>query len=335
MKILTTSEARCFHECDRKHHYRYELLYRPITTVDELGFGTLIHGGLEAWLVAPCGERLDAALEVFASSECDDLTAVLAIELMRGYDARWGSEPLRALAVEAEYCIPMINPQTGAASKTWMHAGKLDGVVENLHDGTISVIEHKTSSEDIEPGSAYWKLLQVDDQVSNYFEGARALGYQAESCLYDVLGKPKMRPLAATPLDKRTYTKAGKLYANQREEDESLESFAQRLGASIASEPHRWYQRGEVVRSDEERFDAKLDLWDTAKAIQASHLSGRHPRSPHSCRNYHRFCEYFDVCTRTASLEDQTRFVRVEGPHSELECSTQDDRNNGTNTETA
>jgi hypothetical protein len=40
----------------------------------------------------------------------------------------------------------------------------------------VLVVEHKTSSEDVTPGSFYWSRLRMDGQVSVYFDGARALG---------------------------------------------------------------------------------------------------------------------------------------------------------------
>jgi hypothetical protein len=287
-----------------------------------------MHLGLEHWWSSfgRVMKKIWYALEEIDRADASDLDKAIAKELMIGYDARWKDEPLEPIAVEMEFSIQLINPDTGAASKTWDQAGKLDVLARETTTGRVVIIEHKTSSDDISPGSHYWKMLNLDDQVSNYFTGAKSLGHTPEACIYDVIRKPKMRPLKATPVEDRKYTKAGKLYAAQREEDESLESFASRLQAAIAEAPHEWFQRGEIVRSEDEIKDAQADLWNIGKAIQASTVSGRHPRNIGSCRDYHRFCEFFGVCTKTESLDDPRLFMRVDSPHPELSIGHTDAR---------
>jgi hypothetical protein len=69
----------------------------------------------------------------------------------------------------------LINPATGRASQTRQLGGKLDVLVRD-QDSRALIIEHKTSSEDLGPGSDYWRRLRMDPQISTYFVGARALG---------------------------------------------------------------------------------------------------------------------------------------------------------------
>jgi hypothetical protein len=327
VKLITTSESRCYRSCPRKRFYEYELGYRPVTRDDALHFGSLMHVALEAWWREPVA-RLAAALSAISWSEAGGLDRVVAEELMRGYDSRWLAEPLEVLAVEVEFATELRNPATGAASRTWRLAGKLDAVARDTRDGRVLVVEHKTAGVDISTGSEYWRHLLIDDQVSNYFVGARSLGYDPVACIYDVIGKPKLRLLEATPIESRKYRKKdGKIYENQREEPETLDEFRARLRATIEADPARWFQRGEVVRLDEDEQDGAYDIWQTAKMIHESSVTGRHPRNPSACTSYGRTCAFFDVCTRTASLEDQTRFRRAEKQHEELsqeaECKTQ------------
>src|SRR5260221_249875 len=81
------------------------------------------------------------------------------------------------------------------------------------------------------PGWVYWDKLKIAPQCSHYLEAARALGYDARRVEYDVLIKPTLRPLLATPVDKRKHTKAGALYADQRAEDEAVAAFQARVHA--------------------------------------------------------------------------------------------------------
>lgn len=70
----------------------------------------------------------------------------------------------------------------------------------------VYVVEHKSTSLDIGEGSPYWKRLILDGQISNYNTGTRALGHEPVGVLYDVIRKPTLRPLKATPLEERKYT---------------------------------------------------------------------------------------------------------------------------------
>lgn len=316
-KLLTVSECRCYQACPRKHHFQYDQLYRPVESAESLRFGTLVHKGLEAWWSA-VGVPLDAAFAAMHQGDTDDVSLVLAEELLRLYDMRWGNEPYETLAVEAEFTAELRNPDTGAASRTWRVGGKIDAICRDLRDDRVLIVEHKTSSEDIGPGSEYWRRLQLDNQVSTYFVGARSLGHDPAACLYDVIGKPRLKPLVATPLAERKYKKDGTLYAAQREHDETLDAFRARVREKLQEDPSHWLQRGEVNRLEGEEKDAAFDLWGIARQIREGELAERFPRNPSSCLSYGRTCPFFDVCTGVASLDDPLRFVRVESAHPEL-----------------
>lgn len=250
-------------------------------------------------------------------SHLDPFDRVRAEELIRGYDARWGAEVVETIRVEAEFTTPLVNPETGAESRTWQLAGKLD-VIARV-DGRLVYVEHKTSSEDIGPGSPYYARLRLDGQASNYFVGARALGYDVEAAIYDVLGKPGIKPLRATPVESRKYVaKTGALYANQRAEDETVDEFRARFRETLATDPERFYQRVEVVRLDKERDDAAFDMWATGQQIRESQRLKRWPRNPGACSRWGRMCGFFDACTGAAGLDDTTRFRQVESAHEEL-----------------
>ena len=181
------------------------------------------------------------------------------------------------------------------------------------------MLEHKTASVDVSPGSDYWKRLRLDGQVSIYFDGARSLGFDVEGCLYDVLAKPGLRPYKATPLESRRYTKStGKLDARQHEFDEEPAEYLARLIDAIAEKPVEYYARGEVVRLDAEVQEAGFDIWQLGKQIREAELAGRFPRNPDACVRYGTTCAFFDVCTGVASLEDESRFTRSRKMHPEL-----------------
>jgi hypothetical protein len=295
--------------CPREHHLSYELGYRPVGDVEALRFGSLIHLGLEAWWK---GLGLDAALDAAVARAADPYEAAKARVLLRGYDARWAGESFDVVAVEQEFRAPLVNPKTGAASRTFMLGGKIDVLLRR------GFVEHKTTSEEIGVGSTYWRRLTLDPQVSTYYAGARALGHDVDSCLYDVIRKPSIRPLRATPEESRKYTKDGRLYATQRDADETPEEYEARLTAEVATHPDRYYQRGEIVRLEAEEREAQLDAWQLSRAIRDSALAEAYPRNPDSCVRWGRTCAFFDHCTGVASLDDSSRFMRVGNVHQEL-----------------
>lgn len=250
--------------------------------------------------------------------------------MMAVYHARhWAetTEELEVLAVECEFTAPLTNPDTGATSRTWQRAGKFDALVRTRRGGTVLVVEHKTSSDDITPGSDYWTALTLDGQVSGYLEGARALGYEVAGCLYDVLGKPSHRRLLATPPESRKYTQEkrdrlgnvvepSRLYAGQRDDDETLDAYEDRLLGAMCVDPQRYAVRGTVVRIGDETTEAAADDWATGRAVRDAELADRWPRNPDACRRYGRLCSYWPICAGQAAADD-SRFTRTR-PHREL-----------------
>jgi hypothetical protein len=320
LPLLSNSEKRCFQSCKRKHYIRYRLLKRPLLASAPQRFGSLVHMGLEAWWLAAKagGDRLAAALEAVRTEKyVEPIDLVRAEELLAAYDVRWAYEVVEVLAVEIEFEAPITNPETGATSRTYALGGKIDAIAR-LADGRVVIVEHKTSSEDISGGSDYWKRLRLDSQVSDYFVGARALGFDVEGCLYDVIGKPKLQPFEATPVDKRQYKKDGSLYASQRDRSETLDEYRARLRAHLAENLDRYYQRGIVVRLEEDERDAAFDTWQTAREVRDADRLERHPRNPNACVQWGTTCEFFAVCAREADLDDPTRYRTAKAPHEEL-----------------
>lgn len=327
MDLLTTSAQRAFRTCPRLYLIKYEQGYRPLNDPEPLRFGKLGHHGLEAWWRAAAEDPDNpdvwwgAALAAIEREEPEGYQRSRAHALMWGYHCRWQTDCIRVLGVEVEFVGPLCNPETGGVSQTWLAAGKLDAIVEVY--GRIAIVEHKTTSEDVAPGSDYWTRLHLDPQVTNYVNGARMLGYDADGAIYDVLRKPRLAPLMATPVEQRRYTKPRKdepsrLYAGQRDRDEEPDAYYQRTIDTIAEDVESYYQRAFVVRLEDEEREGALDLWQTGTQIRDARRLSVWPRNPDACQRYGRRCDFWDACAGLASLDDRTRYRRVENPHEEL-----------------
>ena len=365
LKVLSNSAIACYRACPRKFKYSYKMKRRPWRAAEALRFGTLWHCGLNTWwiTVGDAGDKFSAAIHAMrahAEKKGDDVDAfdlVKVEELMLGYSARWGDELYQTVAVERQFDVALVNPETGAASKTYRVQGALDALA--MRDGGKLVhVEHKTTSDDISPGTDYWRMVSaLDSQVSTYQSALKSLGLEAET-LYDVVRKVDLKPFKETPEELRRYTKGKtkkcpfctkkgcppgihrvssadepellcdgngtvvvelpRLDARQHEHDETPEEFRLRIREHIAANPERYFARGPIVRLERDEAEHARDTWQTAAMIRLSENAGSFPRNPGGCRRFHRLCEYFEVCSGNASIDDDTRFRTAETEHEEL-----------------
>lgn len=332
LQLLTASRLYCFRSCERKHFFRYIMGYAPIVDAEPLAFGTLIHKGLETWWtwwkVTHANEQpeYECAAEAMwdslpAEDSIDPFLRAKLVAMLAGYDAAWTTfardEVSEVLSVEVEFRAPLRNPENArGVSRTWQLAGKCDAILR-LRDGRIAVLEHKTSSEDCSPGSTYRRRLVMNGQVSQYYDGADSLGYPVDLVLYDILVKPALRPLKASENLKRK--KDGTPYANQREFDETPQDYLDRVALDMETCASEYFHHVEVPRFTGEREAYRFDVWQRARMMADCERLGRHPRNDDSCFSHGKTpCEYWDVCTDQASIEDPTRYRRLTNVHPEL-----------------
>ena len=242
---------------------------------------------------------------------------------MTAYDARWADamELYEVLGVEEQFEGPVIIPATAKRARGLRVAGKKDVRVRRRDDSSIWVVEHKTSGSDLSAGSTYWNRLRMDSQVSLYHDSEPG----AAGILYDVIGKPDIRPLKATPVEDRKYTKPTKaepeprLYANQRAEDETLEEFKVRMAGLVAENPDRYLARAEVVRLESELEASRQDTLETALMIRRAVAKNMHPRNVASCYKFGSGspCSFVGVCEGREDIHDPALF-KVGPIHPEL-----------------
>lgn len=111
-------------------------------------------------------------------------------------------------------------------------------------------------------------------------------------------------------LDKDGKPEAPRLHANQRELDETIEEFEERLLDVIAERPDDFLQRGVIVRLEDELPAMRLDLIEWIALAEL----GVAPRNDSACARAGRLCSFFELC---AGRANQDTFQR--GPaHPEL-----------------
>lgn len=345
-RLLTKSRLSDARTCQRLHHMRYGLGYRPVERAGALVFGSAYGEGLDAiWASAPLPE---------ISSDVDAYDRAKLHAMLVGYQLRWQEEDstkYELLGCEVEFRCPLVNPETGRRSETWELGGKLDKLVRERATGDVWVVEHKSTSEDVSPGAAYWSKLRMDTQVSIYFIGAKTLGHDVRGVIYDAGLKPALKPSKIPLLDEqgikivtaglggeRVRTKDGKKWRESADaaqdyvlstRPETPEEYEQRCLAAIAEDPNSYYRRAPVVRLEKEESDALSDIWAQGQQMREAELRNRAPRNPEACSRYGSLCSYFPVCSGESTLEDQSLYRLSSNVHPELSNVEKSDRYEG------
>lgn len=219
---ISVSKYQHFQTCRRLFFWEHVLHMERVKQDGARGFGKLFHAGLEAWWLAsgqpappwasepndaPILSALDAITKGALHVDTDKYDVAKARAMMIGYHARWQhlEYDLVGKGVEESFEIPLTDPD-GHAVPGWNLVGRTDSIVLFYDSARKKIVEHKTTSQDIRPGSDYWRQLETDLQPSMYVDAAVAGGHDVAGVLYDVASKPDVSPELTTPEEKRTMT---------------------------------------------------------------------------------------------------------------------------------
>jgi hypothetical protein len=259
IEVVSNTEISIFLQCARKWYFSYGLKRAPRIKRDALTKGLKVHkvvGALHRGEAMPYLEG-EPALRA----------------LLRGYRMWWGSTQPNGAYQDNTFRCDRTDVRFQVELDGIFIVGEFDGVGSN--SGTPALIEHKSSSEDITPGSSYWqKVALTDRQVSIYLAAAASLKLGQTEVLYDVLGKPKLR----------------------LKKDESEEDFEIRVLEAIMESPEKYYQRATIVRLEHEHEDHMRDIRGVVHLMQATRQAGTYPRNVDSCFKYGAPCEFYAVC---------------------------------------
>lgn len=333
MNLLTNARMSCARTCLRKHEIRYELGLRPATDDAPRRIGSAFHAAMEA---ETRGQDPYAAVCSFGLDPYDE---EVVLRLVVGHRWRWQDDGLAAVAAEVPFELPIRNPETGAETPIWRRAGKIDGI-GRLADGRLALVEYKTTSEDIAPGSEYWTRIRIDQQNIGYFIAARELGFDVQTIVYDVVRKPTLQPRSVPLVDEegtkivldgagqRVRTKDGKKWRESGDtaagyvlqtRPETRDEFGERIRADMAERPDFYFARMEIPRLERDLELFRQELWMQQLSLRAAQRSGHWFRNPGACRGFFGACEFLGICERT-DLDTNTPdgFVRLSNVHPEL-----------------
>jgi hypothetical protein len=291
MQTLSSSRLSDFRTCPRLYYYRNILGRRTVSVAPTLAFGTLWHTVIEIlWKGENVAEYL---LAHAAEIDVQDAAKIKAL-LMRYSPPR---DQFNVLATEQEFEVKIENPDGGRAFYGYRLTGKIDLVLRCKLTHRIWVCDHKTTSSEIIGFGQFWQVLTIDGQMNNYCMAIPALyGEDAAGFIYDVVRKPGIR-LCGT--DEKQATALGITPA---------EAYSLRCEVEIQKVPECTYQWRETPAVESDLLDARRDLWQQVEMVRQCDNAGRYPRNCNSCCGRYRTCEYLDVCTGRASIEDDSIF---------------------------
>jgi hypothetical protein len=276
-------------------------------------------------------ETLLAIDEAINSADCDPLAAAKVRALLYGYHDHWQSSQFEVVAVEETFQLPIVNPETGRASRTFTQGGRFDLRVN--FDAKHWMVEHKSCNEEIaDPSAPYWRRLAIDSQVSMYALANWQNGSKLDGTIYDVIRKPTIRPKQITKADTKTMVEAGTYCGFNVTHAEIAASaaidysetpglYGLRLYRDCLDNPTKYYQRRPVPRLDNEILEWSGELWQVAQDIRQTQLSGGHYRNSGACMNFGRPCDFLGICSGY-DTPDSDKWRQRESAHPEVALDT-------------
>jgi hypothetical protein len=314
---------RAFLNCRMFANWRYVRELVALERPWPLAFGSLTHGGLELWHqhrdLTAVRSYIDSACPNRASDDTQRRAWHLATSMLSGYAARYPTEEFEVVALEKEFEGEIVNPESGAASRSFTLAGKVDGIVR-IGDQYF-LLEHKTAA--VIDGS-YLDRLWTDFQITIYAHYVeQALGIPIAGVIYNILVKAKLQQglgeteaeFEARRADLIARSKTGKSSAKRRM-PESDEEFQARLAAKYA-EPGMFH-REQLFISRDQIDTLRAELWELTQAFLDARRRDVWYQNTSHCFAYGRPCPYFALCRSGGNPNVLENFYQHAAPHEEL-----------------
>lgn len=272
-------------------------------------------------------EALNAALRAIDKKTSEPLMRAKARGLIVGYHHRWMNQDFVTIAVEDLVTAELFNPDTGARSRTFTMAGKVD--VRAELNGRPVLIDHKTTSDDItDPNGPYWSQLIIEGQLSHYMLLEWLNGRKPQAATWDVIRKPSISPRQLTKQEQQQITFTKKWFGLDLDDKQVADAIAagretvdlyelRLIHDCTVDRPERYFQRRSIPRLDSEIIQFASELWDHSQNLIASRRHERHPRNSGACMTYNTPCVFLGVCSGHDDIESD-KWQRAPWVHKEL-----------------
>lgn len=285
MELLSSSALSKLRSCPRKYAHEYVIGRVPVKGTRALDVGILWHRAMEHYWTA--GREQAIHYLIAETTTVDELDVAKLVALLRNYNPPVDQYTVEAVETEFTRAIPL--PGRTSMRKVRLF-GRVDLVVRDA-SGNKLVVEHKTTSDEIIGWGQYWQRLNLDSQTSLYM-----LGTGVDTVLYDVARKPMLRP---SKDDERTAKAYGITV---------VDAYTERMSKVIAAAPEEYFQFRAIRKTPEDLEDALADVRGWVAALRQYRSTGFYPRNTDACRGLYGFCPYLEVCSGSASLDDDTLY---------------------------
>jgi hypothetical protein len=321
--VSTYSMWNLFRNCRKAVEWRYIHELVPMGRDRNLHFGTLIHECLQTWHQNRNLNEVLGLIDRLCPNRLQDEAQRrdwhLATSMMKAYAARYSTEDFEVVALEKTFQGPIVNPATGAASRSFVLAGKVDGIFRIGADHFI--LEHKTASQ---LDADYLERLWTDFQITIYAHYVeQALGIPITGVIYNILVKARLQQgkgeteeeFEARRAELLAKSKTGRTTA-KRKLPETDEEFQQRL-AEKYTDPAMFHR--EMLYLSRDRFEIlRGELWELTKAFLDARRRGVFYQNTSFCFNYQRPCPYFALCRSNGNPNVIENFYQRVAPNEEL-----------------
>ncbi len=321
--LTTYSMWSLFRNCRKACDWRYQRELVPLERDRNLNFGSLIHECLEIWHrdrdLKQVLDFIDRACPNRAQEDREQRDWHLATAMMKGYAARYQTEEFEVVALEKTFKGKIVNPATHASSRSFVLAGKVDGIVRIGDE--FFLLEHKTASQ---IDADYLERLWTDFQIIFYaWYIEQTQGLRIAGILYNILVKARLqqgRGETEAEFEERrriliAKSKTGKSSA-KRKLPESDETFQERLRVKY-TDPGMFHRETLYISRDQFR-SLQEDLWELTQNFLDARRRGVFYRNTGFCFHYHRPCAYFPLCRSGGSPNVIENLYQQVPPHEEL-----------------
>jgi len=327
-KLLTYSALATYRKCPMRYNLRYEKNLIPVDTDEKLFFGTVVHKALEAWhgtyeslvMRKPFVlEKIDKACEGWETDADKRRMRLLAKEIMLGYMERYHDDNWEIVAIEHEFAGKIVNPRTGAESKTFSIKGKADGIVKTPKG--LFLVEHKTTSRMMDdPVDKLWE----DTQVGIYVAYLRDLGYDIIGVIYNELLKCSLIQRKGET-EEEFQIRHAELCAKNKNGVSSAKRQLPETDGEYADRVQQWYQsedryrRTELFLSKAQLDLVRNDIWGMTQQFLDARRREDWFCNRESCNTFYGDCPYRRYCQSNYD-EDVRRemFEIAVTPHTEF-----------------
>lgn len=301
LEPITYSALSTFRNCRKMYWWRYVRQLAPKYRDPVLWLGALWHEITELYdhdsPLTAIEDHLKAKLPARHTDPEQRKFWHLLRAMFAAYTHKYSGDDAKVIATEKKFVHPIINPATGAASRSFVMAGKVDAIIERKDRRYIR--ERKTAGS-IDQG--YLERLWTDFQSQLYaYFIEQAEGVKIHGVEYDIAVKVQLKQREGETVEEfearraelAAKNKSGKSSAVQQIA-ESDEDFAKRLAEKYtdASLMHR----EELLFSVDELNDLRAELWELTQAILEARRRDAWYKNTSQCFAYGKPCAYYQLC---------------------------------------